>query len=45
MLLVFGAVVVLAVVLLLVRLSRRQTSDLGSMSSQWLAEHRASHPQ
>jgi hypothetical protein len=39
-----AALVVAAVYALLVARFRRRTNDLGVISSQWVAEHRASSP-
>jgi hypothetical protein len=40
MLFIFGTVIVLAAIMS--RMQERRRADLGWMSSQWLAEHRAS---
>jgi hypothetical protein len=46
MLLFIGILVILAAVVTIpsVRMPRRNAASLGSMSEQWLAEYRASHP-
>jgi hypothetical protein len=45
MLLITATLIVLtALILPQLKLSRRSASSLGTMSEQWLAEHRASHP-